>query len=138
MPKRVERKLPKRSRRIFAGRTRGQVDYSISGVGFLGRPRERSVNSRLSRVAVLAIQASDPNGWPRFPRRRNVFNSVSVRGSLTNSAYRRDRGSGHEPNHWRSASGLRSRRHKLDHCQSSARLTKFARKAFRSTYRTTW
>lgn len=53
---------------------------------FLGRPRDRSVDSSPSTLAVLAIQSAPPKGWPRFPQRLSTSSSASVCSSLTTPA----------------------------------------------------
>ena len=50
---------------------------------FLGRPRERSVESRHNLRAVRCNQGAAPKGVPRTTERRTAFNSASVSARFT-------------------------------------------------------
>jgi hypothetical protein len=107
--------------------------YSLAG-GFLGRPIGRSDDSNCSRFAVASVHDSSPKGpkgAPRWTERRSAATSASDSGLLTISSQLLGRGTGHSTSHVASCS-CRPRQ-RLDQRQFSARRTKFARKAFRST-----
>jgi len=127
-----------RQNSLVAQTTLGQLNgtgliFGQSSFSFLGRPRERSVDWSPSWSAVVLTHPSPPYGWPRRTLRRIASNSASVGGSLTRSSQVRGRGNGHRLSHLRSSAFPCTRRQRLDQRQSSARATKFARSAFRST-----
>ena len=59
------------------------------------RPRGRRVDSRYSRLALLGIQSSPPNGRPRCAERRTEASSPAVSGSFTRATQFGKCGSGH-------------------------------------------
>ena len=85
------------------------------------------------RRAVRSVQASEPNGAPRSTERRSAANSASVCGACTCFVQSVGSGTGHGASNDRAASSPCARRHRLDHRQSAARVTRLARNAFRST-----
>lgn len=107
--------------------------YLFEEAFFRGRPGSRNDDSNPRRFAVFCCQRIVPNGAPRFTDRLNAFNSASVSASFTQSIHFRPRGTGQSS---RVILRLRlTRCHKLDQRHASARPTRFARKALRSTYR---
>lgn len=103
----------------------------------LGRPRGRSVDSRSRRRTVDSTHVSLPKGLPRLTLQRTASTSLSLSGSLTRLTQFGSLGSGHADNNLGSGSGWVVQRYNDPHRQSSARSTKSARTAFRSTYRAT-
>ncbi len=103
----------------------------------LGRPRGRSVDSRSRRRAVDSTHVSLPKGLPRLTLQRTASTSFSLSGSFTRLTQFGSLGSGHADNNLGSGSGWVAQRYNDPHRQSSARSTKSARTAFRSTYRAT-
>src|SRR5262249_37691119 len=96
-----------------------------------GRPGGRIVYSSPSSDAVSFTHPSPPYGPPRPPPRRSRASSASVSGRFTYASQSGPRPTGPASSHG-NAVGV-SRSHRLDQRQSSARLTRFARNAFRST-----
>ncbi len=103
-----------------------------------GRPRGRNVKSRPSLSAHFSIQAPSPYGRPRVTLRRIASSSASVWGRLTSFPQSRGQGSGQVESRRRCSAVPHTRRHRLDQRHNSARCTRLARSALRSTYRTTW
>jgi len=119
---------------VGAARKRGRVSLSRQGFcegSFLGRPRERSVESRHSLRAVRCNQAVSPKGIPRTTERRTAFNSASVSTRFTWPTHSLPAGTGQAAN--ATTVLLCTRCHKLHQRHSSARSTSFARNGFRST-----
>jgi hypothetical protein len=104
---------------------------------FLGLPWGRRVLSRPSRMTTCSVQAGSPNGLPRVTHRRRAVNSASDCGALTWSIQLDARRTGQGDSKACSEELPRLQRQRLPHRQSSARVTRFARKALRSTYRQT-
>ena len=103
--------------------------------GFEGRPRARSVDCKPNCLAVRPCHDSPPNGAPRTTDRRNAANSASLSTDCT--CRRQSRGKGTGPSSRRVVATPWTRCQRLDQRHSSARSTRFARSAFRSTYRST-
>lgn len=101
------------------------------------RPRGRRVDSRFRRRAIDSTQSSSPNGLPRCADSRTAANSASLNGVLTRSTQPGSREIGHGDSSDEFGSGFCSYRHNEPQRQSSARRTKPARSALRSTYRQT-
>jgi hypothetical protein len=111
----------------------GSICQLPSGGHCTGWPRGRRVEPNPRRLAVPATHAVEPNGCPRPTQRRNAASSVSVCGVLTSSCQSRGQPSGHALSRLCSSAGPCSRSHRLDQRHCSARFTKLARRAFRST-----
>ena len=103
----------------------------------LGRQRGRIVASSPNRFAMRRTQLSSPKGRPRCTLRRSASNSTAVCGRFTSVTQCRGRSIVHALSQVVSFESPCVRRHPLDHGQSSARPTSFARSALRSTYRAT-
>ena len=113
------------------GRKRCQEPFSC----FLGRPCARKVLSSPSRRTTWSDQNAPPKGHPRFTERRSATSSASVCGLLTSSTQSAKRRTGQADRSDLSLVLPQHQRDRLPHRHSSARRTRFARKAFRSTYR---
>ena len=116
-------------------KTRGRVEKG-SGVFShdpLGRPRGRNVASIPKRFAMRCTHPSSPKGLPRCTLTRSASNSDAVCGRFTRATQSRGGSTGQALSQVVSFGSPCVRRHLLDHCQSSARLTSFARNALRST-----
>jgi len=94
----------------------------------LGRPRPRKLASNPSCCAERQTYASSPSGAPRPTHCRTRSHSASVIGASTASTRPAPRGTG--PG---SSRGIPAGRPRLDHGHASARATRPARSAFRST-----
>jgi hypothetical protein len=119
----------------FQAHPRGRKKGTFYFSAFRGRPRGRIVACNPRRLAAIFTQLSAPNGVPRAMLRRIASSSASLCGRFTTLVQFAGRATGEAANNGQSAFGPRAAR--LDHRQSSARLTKLARSAFRSTYRKT-
>jgi len=97
-----------------------------------GRPRERSVHANPKRLPVRFCQWSAPKGQPRWMERRTASSSASVGARLTCLSQCFGSGSGQRCSSCLASRSPCTRRHRLDHRQSSARFTRPARSAFRS------
>ena len=115
---------------------RGQESL-IGKLRSCGRPRGRNVDSSSRRRAVDSTQASLPKGLPRFRLQRTAAISFSVKGSFTRLVQFGSLGIGHAESSFGSGSGCDIQRNNDPQRQSSARSTKLARTALRSTYRAT-
>src|SRR5271157_2343594 len=100
---------------------------------FFGLPRGRIVHSSPNRLAVSVTQLGSPKGRPRLTQQRNAATSPSVCCWLTSCSQSVGRGKGHAERMGNAVSS-RSTRRKLDQRHDSACSTRFARRAFRSTY----
>ena len=103
----------------------------------VGRPRGRNVDSIPNRFAIRRTQPSSPNGRPRCTLTRSASNSDAVCGRFTLVVQSLGRSIGQSLSQDVNVGSVCTCRHKLDHCQSSARSASFARSALRSTYRAT-
>jgi len=84
-------------------------------------------------VSLMAAQGiGSPKGRPRLTQQRNPATSASVCGWLRSCSQSVGRGKGHVER-MGNAGSSRSTRRKLDQRYDSARSTRFARRAFRST-----
>jgi hypothetical protein len=103
--------------------------------------RFRSPLRALGRVQAQPTMAStqlvSPNGWLRTTLCRTDVNSGSVSAALTHSTHWAGRATGSSSTSRPVLPCPDSRSHRLPHRQRSARSTKRARRAFRSTYRHT-
>jgi hypothetical protein len=112
------------------------MTVQAGSVGFLGRPMGRVVDSRPRRAITSACQSGRPNGWPRRMLRPIASSSAGVIGALTRSPQSLGRVTGQASRV--GASGMvepAARWARLPHFQSSARATRPARRALRSTWR---
>jgi len=100
---------------------------------FLGRPRGRTVVSRHSRLTTRAVHRSSPYGVPRPTECLMAASSASVCAAFTCSSQPACRRTGHGARIDFARASPWCQRQRLLHRQSSARRTRFARKAFRST-----
>lgn len=96
-------------------------------------PRFRKVDSIPNRFVSLVTHFSSPNGAPLFADFLNASNSPLVSAALTRFFHPGGRRIGHAERSRGSGSGLLTQRNSEPQRQSSARSTKFARSAFRST-----
>src|SRR5208337_1035826 len=99
---------------------------------FFGLPRGRTVHSSPNRLAVSVTQLGSPRGRLPLTQQRNAATSASFCGWLTSCSQSVGRGKGHVER-MGNAGSSRSTRRKLDQRHDSARSTRFARRAFRST-----
>jgi len=100
-------------------------------LSFFGRPCGRSVLSSPKRRTIWSDQRASPKGQPRSTDRRSAANSASVCGALTSCTQFAKRRRGQAA---KSSLPLLSRqRWRLPQRQSSARSTRLARRALRST-----
>jgi len=97
---------------------------------FFGRPRGRRLDSNPNSLAAFAIHGIVPNGRPRCTHSRRHLTSASVWGSFTYLCQSSGRRTVHASSFGRTPSCKAAR---LDHRQSSACATRFARSALRST-----
>jgi serine/threonine protein kinase len=112
-------------------REKGQVRLFEASFCFRGRPGRRKADSRPKAWAVCSCHPSSPYGAPRTTDRRSAASSLSVSAWLTYSTQRGGTGKGQSCNQgtpvaWQCC-------HKLDQRHCSARTTRLARSAFRST-----
>src|SRR5262245_54244316 len=112
-------------------KSKGTFYFSARLSSFRGRPRGRRLASRPKRFAVAVAQRGEPSGAPRFTLRRTASNSASVSGSFTRATSFRPRSTG--PGCINDGPPGRDHQRRLDHGQTSARLTSDARNGFRST-----
>lgn len=110
---------------------------TVSGPFFRGLPRGRVVISRPRVCVAVSDHASSPKGDPWRTLRRSADSSASVSGAFTCSSQPGERRMGHGDRIRCAADVPWLQRYKLLQRQSSARSTRFARRAFRSTYRQT-
>ena len=102
-----------------------------------GRPGERYADSRPRRLAIRFCHSVAPYGRPRWTLRRSASNSLSLSARLTRSSQSSGTSNGHAAKTALSSAVPRQRLQRLDQRHSSARTTKLARSALRSTYRAT-
>jgi len=115
----------------------GEKGSGVFSHAALGRPRGRSVDSIPNRLASRRTQASSPKGRPRFTLSRSASSSDARSGRFTRATQARGCSTGQSLSQVVSLASPSSRRQTLDHCQSSTRVTSFARSALRSTSRAT-
>jgi hypothetical protein len=109
---------------------------------FFGLPRGRMVDCRFNCCEMRWTHVSPPNGEPRLTLMRTALSSTAVSGVLARSTPRGARERGQTESRCGSRSGASSHRFSEPHLQSSARLTRPARKeschsgfrAFHSTH----
>ena len=116
-----------------------QDSLSLNEVGFLtrGRPLGRTVDCKPNRLTVDSTHSRFPKGHPLLAESRTADISFSVSGWLTRSFQPRGRGIGQEESKGGFGLGFWFQCQRDPQRHSSARETKSARSAFRSTYRQT-
>ena len=110
---------------VVKGRIKG-VEEESKGSGVfshdpLGRPRGRKVDPIPKRFATRRTQPSSPKGRPRRTLTRSASNSDAVCGRLTLVVQSAGRSMGQSLSQEATMESVCTRRHKLDHRQSSAR-----------------
>ena len=120
-------------RKGYAVRFRFRWGGRYDVVVLWGRPSGRRVCCRPRRAAARAVQFGEPNGELPCTARRMAASSGSFCGWLTIRSQFRGGSTGQSDRTLRASESRDRRRHRLHQGQSSARSTRFARSAFRST-----